>query len=519
MSTSSRPSAGLLDVHLPQFTFGHHYRVVVGNGDIEQVYAIARDLDLSKSGVIPVLFKLRGLPVARLNTRAFTAAMGWSDIAEDAPTEFLIGYRRSGGRIRPFHDRDAAAAPDGATTQKVAFSFRFRRLDTARVQIDTETRVLCVGRSAELKFWPYWLAIKPFSGLVRTEILKLIKQQAEAEAKTVVFGAANAGSERPRPTTVMRLPAPVLVPLRAYFQVTGRMFPGAALGAFKALMRRIPRLRLRPAETAFLRTAERLDFPCGDAVLAGYTFGAGPTVLLVHGLLGNSANFEVLIGALVRRGYRVVAFDSLNHGLSPDGTTISAAPIRHIRHVISQLGDLHAVISHSAGTYLVMLALLDFPIGSVLKKCVYLAPYPVEVSLSAFVDYFRAPPSIYPQLCRWFEQIAAMPFEQQSFAACLPLHRTPQRPARLFVHDRDDKHIPLYLTQQLLADDPGSELMVTEGLGHFRILKDDRVIDRIAGFLAETESVRGAEPAAAPPRGEVQAPELPARASSERALR
>jgi pimeloyl-ACP methyl ester carboxylesterase len=283
----------------------------------------------------------------------------------------------------------------------------------------------------------------------------------------------------------VQLPKVVVAPLRAFFRITSRAWPSAAIGTFKWLMTRMPKRPLRHAEQTFLNTAERLNFQCGDAVLAGYAFGQGPTVLMVHGLLGSSANFHVMIPALVRRGYRVVAVDGLNHGNSPAGSIVSPAPVRHFTEVMRQLGDVHAVIAHSAGTYVAMMALLDVPPGVTVKKCVYVAPYPdLESSLVSFMDYFAIPDRLAPPLRRWFEQIGGTrPMAQQSFQACLPLHRTPEPPSSLFVHDVDDRHAPVHRTQQMLAGTTSSRLVLTRGLGHFRILKDPTVIAQISEFL------------------------------------
>jgi pimeloyl-ACP methyl ester carboxylesterase len=547
MSTISTPLPGLIDRYLPEFTFGHRYDITVDSDDIGEVYAIARDLDLSRSPVVPLLFKLRGLPVKRLNARAFTAAMGWADIEETAPSEFLIGYRRR-GRMEPVVGPHRSAADPADVTQKVVFSFRFSRRPDGRVLVDTETRVLCIGPGASRRYLPYWLAIKPFSGLIRREILRLIKQEAEQrmqqrrqQAARQATGAAAAASWQaqqqapqqqphqqqpqqqqqaqqgrhvqptpvpvpqaqvqapqaqpagsqpaglPRPRTVVQLPRAVVLPLRGFFKLASVVWPSAAIGTFQWLLGRMPKRPLRPAEQAFLGGAERLDFRCPDGtVLAGYAFGRGPTVLMVHGLLGSSANYHVMINALVERGYRVVAVDGLNHGNSPAGSIVSDAPVRQIADVMRQLGDLHAVVGHSAGAYVVMMALLDFPAGATLKKCVYLAPYPdLESSLVSFMDYFAVPERLAPALRAWFSRIGGRPLEQQSFQACLTLHRTPLPPARLFVHDVDDQHAPVHRTQQMLANDPASELFLTQGLGHFRVLRDPTVIARVAAFLDE----------------------------------
>lgn len=288
---------------------------------------------------------------------------------------------------------------------------------------------------------------------------------------------------------VVKLPLVVLAPLRLYFQVAARVAPGAAAGAFRWLLSHMPRKRLSARDQQFLRGGHRLDLDCGDAVLAGYSFGTGPTVLLVHGLQGSAANFRALAPALAGAGYRVVAFDSVSHGNSPPGIAFSRRSVEHLRQVMTTLGPLHAVVSHSAGAYLTMLALLDLPAGCAVTKCVYVAPYPdIATTLRTFTDYFRVPRTepVQRQLQRWFEEIGGLPFDRQSMRHCLPRHRTPQVPECLFIHDTDDRHIPLDCTRRTLAALEGAHLRVTSGLGHFRVLKDGGTIAHIVAFLNRT---------------------------------
>lgn len=175
-------SHGLLEHYLPRYTFAHRYKTVVRCGDIGRVYDIARDVDLSRSRVIVLLFRLRGLPCGRWRARAFCAAMHWTELAQRRPAEFLVAYWRGGdgNRIRRIEDAAQFCGPLPGATQKVGFTFRFRQLDAKRVEIDTETRVLCIGARNRLSFLGYWLMIKPFSGLVRKEILRLIRLEAES---------------------------------------------------------------------------------------------------------------------------------------------------------------------------------------------------------------------------------------------------------------------------------------------------------------------------------------------------
>ena len=69
------------------------------------------------------------------------------------------------------------------------------------------------------------------------------------------------------------------------------------------------------------RTAEPLAVVHRGQALAVESWGAGPTVLLVHGWNGRGAQLGAFAPALVKSGYRVVTFDTPAHGRSPGRAT------------------------------------------------------------------------------------------------------------------------------------------------------------------------------------------------------
>lgn len=62
---------------------------------------------------------------------------------------------------------------------KAAWNLYIERNDDGTITLSTETRILCLGEQAKSSFRFYWAVIKPYSGWIRLEILKLIKEQAE----------------------------------------------------------------------------------------------------------------------------------------------------------------------------------------------------------------------------------------------------------------------------------------------------------------------------------------------------
>ncbi len=60
---------------------------------------------------------------------------------------------------------------------KAAWNFFIEELGDGRVRLTTETRVRCTSGGALFRL--YWFFVGPFSGWVRREMLRLIKEDAE----------------------------------------------------------------------------------------------------------------------------------------------------------------------------------------------------------------------------------------------------------------------------------------------------------------------------------------------------
>ncbi len=168
----------LIDKYMPQYTFKEYHEIAV-NSPIEKVYHIARDFDLSKSTIIELLFKIRGLPTKRLNLQNFINDIGFTNLEENFPNENLVGFwaRLRIAKIPSYEDFiNNSISP----WIKVIWNFQFEEMAENRTKVSTETRVLCVTKITKLTFGLYWSMIKPFSGLTRKKMLEIIKKDSES---------------------------------------------------------------------------------------------------------------------------------------------------------------------------------------------------------------------------------------------------------------------------------------------------------------------------------------------------
>lgn len=172
------PRPPLIDTFLPEYTFGEYHHTLV-HSPVKTVFACARDVDMSGSRLIRTLFALRGLPTRNMTLRGFVADVGFTNIAENQPTELLIGFwvKR---KIRPITDPEAFRANAISARIRVVWNFRCEEAGEGQTRLSTETRVLCRDALTTTVFGLYWFAIRPFSGAIRKELLRIIKQDAES---------------------------------------------------------------------------------------------------------------------------------------------------------------------------------------------------------------------------------------------------------------------------------------------------------------------------------------------------
>jgi hypothetical protein len=154
------------------------------NASLDQVFPIAETLNFKKSRIIYWLFRLRGIPAGRnLNFQDLEKInfIRLESIVQQEITFGLIGqFWTPTGKLKKFKPEEFTAynLPGYA---KATWSFYFTKLNDFQTRIQTETRIFCPTAGTKRKFDFYWILIKPFSSLIRREILRAFKIQSEAK--------------------------------------------------------------------------------------------------------------------------------------------------------------------------------------------------------------------------------------------------------------------------------------------------------------------------------------------------
>lgn len=202
--------------------------------------------------------------------------------------------------------------------------------------------------------------------------------------------------------------------------------------------------------------------------------------LLIHGFESSVVNFDRYIKPLTRKGYEVLAFDAPAHGRS-GGKTITAPLFRQtIREIYRQYGPIHSFIAHSFGGLAVCLALEEISHTNE-YRLVLIAPASETVTaIDSFFRFLQLDPAIRPE----FEKIILR--RGGVTPSWFSIRRAMKhiRAKVLWIHDEDDEVTPLADALKVKAENyPHIEFVITRGLGHRRIYRDNKVSKMIIDFL------------------------------------
>jgi hypothetical protein len=190
------PGAGndaLLDRFMPSYEVRERHEVRVA-APVDVTFAVARELGLSQSPLVRAIFRGRELLMGATGKRdeapprpllEEVLSLGWRTLAEEAGREIVVGAVTQPWQSNvifrgiPSESFAAFAEPEYA---KIVWTLAAEPLGPGRSVFRTETRVATTSPSARMKFRRYWAMVSPGVRVIRHEILRLVKREAERRA-------------------------------------------------------------------------------------------------------------------------------------------------------------------------------------------------------------------------------------------------------------------------------------------------------------------------------------------------
>jgi hypothetical protein len=96
----------------------------------------------------------------------------------NCPVENVVGFWTR-AKLEKIPNNKAFLNDSISPWLKAVWNFKFEELETGKPRVSTETRVLCVASFTKFTFGLYWSIKKPFSGIIRNQMLRIIKDDSE----------------------------------------------------------------------------------------------------------------------------------------------------------------------------------------------------------------------------------------------------------------------------------------------------------------------------------------------------
>jgi pimeloyl-ACP methyl ester carboxylesterase len=234
----------------------------------------------------------------------------------------------------------------------------------------------------------------------------------------------------------------------------------------------------RELEMERLTRQEVLLIPSIQKRINVYHSGASlKKILLVHGWSGRGTQLVKFAEAFEKLGFQIVSFDAPAHGKSPGNTTSMLEFIGSIFEIEKQFGPFEAAIGHSLGGMSLLNAVKQ---GLQIKRLTIIGSGDiVKDIIDDFVKKLQLNSKIGDLLRIHFEKKSNRTMDSySSFHAAAEI----SIPV-LIIHDENDEEVPVSCAHHIHQHLKNGDLMITQNLGHRKILGDAAVIQKTIQFI------------------------------------
>ena len=256
----------------------------------------------------------------------------------------------------------------------------------------------------------------------------------------------------------------------------------AAVKAFRFFC--TPQQRVTKKGSALFEGGERLSLRLDKHVVRGHRWLPAHTplkkILIAHGFESASRNFEAYITALLKKGYEVVAFDAPAHGQSGGKRMLLTDYVKMLRLIEQNYGPFEGYMGHSLGALALSLFLENHPHRRDTGLVLIAPAVETTVAVAAFTELLHLSPEVGAEMDEYVQEISGHNFSWYSLRRALNQIQA----SVLYLQDEDDRITPLKEALLVRRDGhPNIQWVITKGLGHRKIYKDQEILDRIVGFL------------------------------------
>lgn len=213
--------------------------------------------------------------------------------------------------------------------------------------------------------------------------------------------------------------------------------------------------------------------------LSCLVWGEGKPILLVHGWEGRGSQMSVFVPYLASK-YKLIAIDAPAHGNSKG---IKSSPNEFIKTIFKAqdyFGEFEAIIGHSMGGGCSIFSAIE---GLKVNKVVSISgPASFKDVVELFGEYIGLKNDVLKGFLNRVEADVQLPFEDLDLSKKI---RSINQEL-LIIHDTDDEEVPYSQLLKYLINMGNmynAQVLITGGLGHRRIMKDEKVLSNIKAFI------------------------------------
>jgi len=298
---------------------------------------------------------------------------------------------------------------------------------------------------------------------------------------TTTFNVILPKKQIPKPKKPKHPALPLKI-MQFIFGTLGRVFPKwfASL-AFRFFAMPQKRAKHRISDS-IIEQANISEILVGKNMLKTYDWGTGEkTILLVHGWQSRGTALRSFVPKLNKAGFRVVAFDAPAHGDSSGKRVDLLGYGGAVKALYNKYENMTGVICHSFGGAAAAYAMYKLDPSIELEKFVTIGTpaafsYPIYNGLNTM----NAPPMVRKYFIEKIESVTGMELEKTNFEYLNPFLKIEKT---LIVHDKQDEQVNFAEAQKIVKHWKNAELQVTDGFGHFHLIKNPEVIERVVNFI------------------------------------
>jgi pimeloyl-ACP methyl ester carboxylesterase len=238
---------------------------------------------------------------------------------------------------------------------------------------------------------------------------------------------------------------------------------------------KVPKRELEMDDNSFHK---RILIPVINKEIVVYQYGkSDKKILLVHGWSGRGTQLVKFADAFVDKGYTTISFDAPAHGKSSGNSTIMTEFIASIIEIDNKFGPFEAAVGHSLGGMALLNAIKK---GLKINRLTIIGSGDkVKDILDDFVSKLELKPEFSSHLQQHFEKKYNEPMENYSAQSAA---KTVDIPV-LVIHDENDNEVPVETSINIHDNLKNGELLITQHLGHRKILGNPFVIEKTIEFI------------------------------------